>query len=143
VNSRLGAVVAGRWTYEAAGHWGDKNPWGAPFYIVTHRPEEQPEGDDFRFVGSLEEGIQKARDAADGKGVSLMGGDIIRQALAAGLVDELSIIIAPLILGKGKRLFERFDQDIELEHRGVRQSPYATVIDYAVMKPGQQPGWRS
>src|ERR671930_539845 len=48
--SRLGAVVGGRWTYEAAEHWGDRNPWGVPFFIVTHRVEEQPEGDAFTFV---------------------------------------------------------------------------------------------
>ena len=47
-----GAVVAGRGTYEAAGHWGDKNPWGIPLFVVTHRPEEQPPGDEFTFVGA-------------------------------------------------------------------------------------------
>src|SRR5919199_994258 len=40
--SRVGAVVAGRWTYEAANHWGEQNPWGVPFFIVTHRPDDQP-----------------------------------------------------------------------------------------------------
>jgi hypothetical protein len=45
-----GAVVGGRGTYEAAGHGGDANPWGLPFFIVTHRPEEQPPGDAFTFV---------------------------------------------------------------------------------------------
>ena len=44
VSARIGAVVGGRWTYEAARHWGDENPWGLPFFIVTHRPEEEPEG---------------------------------------------------------------------------------------------------
>ena len=43
--SHMGAVVGGRWTYEAARHWGDDNPWGLPFFIVTHRPEEQPEAE--------------------------------------------------------------------------------------------------
>jgi hypothetical protein len=47
-SSRVGAVVGGRWTYEAADHWGNKNPWGLPFFIVTHRPEEEPEGGAFR-----------------------------------------------------------------------------------------------
>jgi dihydrofolate reductase len=61
------------------------------------------------------------------------GGDIIRQALAADLVDELTIIIAPVILGGGKLLFEGFDRSIELEHLGVRQSPFATFIDYRVV----------
>jgi dihydrofolate reductase len=61
------------------------------------------------------------------------GGDIIRQALAADLVDELTIIIAPVTLGGGKLLFEGFDRSIELEHLGVRQSPFATFIDYRVV----------
>jgi dihydrofolate reductase len=104
--SRVGAVVAGRWTYEAARHWGDENPWGLPFFIVTHRPEEEPEGDAFIFVAGVEEAVARAVEAAGGKDVHVMGGaDVIRQALEAGLVDELSIIIAPVVLGGGKRLF--------------------------------------
>lgn len=130
--ARVGAVVGGRGTYEAAGHWGDANPWGPPFYIVTHRPEEQPEGNAFRFVGSVEEAVRQAVEAAGEKDVNLMGGaDVIRQALAAGLVDELTIV-APLVLGGGKRLFDGFTGSFELEHLGVRQSRYATFIDYKV-----------
>jgi riboflavin biosynthesis pyrimidine reductase len=52
--------------------------------------------------------------------------------LAAGHVDELSIIVAPIVLGGGKRLFDGFEQRVELEHLGVRQSPFATFIDYRV-----------
>ena len=131
----LGAIIAGRWTYEAADHWGDENPWDKPFFIVTHRPEEQPEGDAFRFVGSLDEAIEQARAAAGDQHVHVMGGaDLIRQALAGGHVDELTIIVAPVVLGGGKRLFEGFEKDFELEHKGVRQSPYATFIDYVVKR---------
>ena len=60
------------------------------------------------------------------------GADVIRQALAAGLVDELTIIIAPVVLGGGKRLFEGFSQSLDLEHLGMRQSPFATFVDYRV-----------
>ena len=131
--ARIGAVIGGRGTYEAAGHWGDKNPWGLPFFIVTHRPHEQPAGDEFVFVDGVAEAVERATAAAGGKDVSLMGGgDVIRQALAAGLVDELTMIIAPLILGAGKRLFEGFTRDIELQQLGVRQSALATFIDYRV-----------
>src|SRR3954451_21356679 len=102
-----GAVVAGRGTYESAGHWGDTNPWGVPVFIVTHRPEEQPPGDDFIFVPGVTEAIARAKDAAGDKQAHVMGGaQIIRQALAAGLVDSLTIIVAPVVLGGGKRLFE-------------------------------------
>jgi dihydrofolate reductase len=133
--ARVGAVVGGRWTYEAAGHWGDTNPWGLTFFIVTHRPEEEPAGGAFTFVDGVEEAVARAREAAGDKDVHVMGGaDVIRQALAAGLVDELTIIVAPVVLGGGKRLFEGFDQSLELEHIGVRQSPLATFVDYRVKR---------
>jgi dihydrofolate reductase len=132
---RIGAVVGGRWTYEAADHWGDQNPWGLPFFIVTHRPEEQPPGGAFTFVSGVEAAVERAREAAGGKDVHVMGGaDVIRQALAGGIVDELTIIVAPVILGAGKRLFDGFTQSLDLEHIGVRQSPFATFIDYRVKR---------
>ena len=134
--TRVGAVVSGRATYEAAGHWGDENPWGIPVFIVTHRPEEEPEGGAFTFVSGVEEAVERAREAAGDKDVHVMGGaDVIRQALEAGLVDELTIIVAPVVLGGGKRLFEGFSDSFELEHLGARQSPLATFIDYRVKRP--------
>jgi dihydrofolate reductase len=131
--SRVGAVVGGRWTYEAAGHWGDENPWGLPVFIVTHRPEEEPDGGAFTFVSGVEAAVDQAARAAGDKDVLIMGGaQIIREALEAGVVDELTIIVAPVVLGGGKRLFEGFSSSLELEHLGVRQSPFATFIDYRV-----------
>jgi dihydrofolate reductase len=133
--SRIGAVVGGRFTYEAARHWGGENPWGLPVFIVTHRPEEEPEGGAFTFVSGVREAVTRAADAAGGKDVHVMGGaDVIRQALEAGLVDELSIIVAPVVLGGGKRLFDGFATSLELEHLGVTQSPFATFIDYRVKR---------
>jgi dihydrofolate reductase len=131
---REGAVIGGRNTYEAAGHWGGENPWGLPFFILTHRPQDQPAGDAFTFVNGLDEAVARAREAAGGKDVSIMGGaDLIRQALRAGLVNELSISIAPVVLGAGKRLFDGFDETLGLEHIRVRQSPFATHITYRVV----------
>jgi dihydrofolate reductase len=133
VTSRVGAVVGGRGTYEAAGHWGDQNPWGLPFFIVTHRPEEEPAGGEFTFVSGVEAAVERALESAADKDVHVMGGaEIIRQALEAGILDELTAIIAPVVLGAGKRLFEGFSQSLDLEHLGVRQSPFATFIDYRV-----------
>ena len=133
--TRVGAVVSGRWTYEAAGHWGGETPWGLPFFIVTHRPEEEPGAGGFSFVRGVEEAVARAREAAAGKDVHVMGGaEIIRQALDAGIVDELTIIVSPVILGGGKRLFEGFSSSLELEHLGVRQSQFATFIDYRVKR---------
>jgi dihydrofolate reductase len=134
-SSRVGAVVGGRWTYEAAEHWGGKNPWGLPFFIVTHRPEEEPGDGAFTFVAGVEEAVAQAREAAGDKDVHVMGGaDVIRQALDAGLVDELTIITAPVVLGGGKHLFEGFSRQLDLEHLGVRQSQYATFVVYRVKR---------
>jgi dihydrofolate reductase len=135
--STVGAVVGGRWTYEAAEHWGDGNPFGMPFFILTHRPEEEPAGGQFRFVSGLTEAVERALDAAGGKAVQVMGGaDVIRQALEADLLDELMIIVAPVLLGGGKRLFDGFTKSIELEQAGMRQSAWATFLGYRVKRSG-------
>ena len=133
--AKMGAVVGGRATYEASGHWGDKNPWDVPFFIVTHRSEEEPEGGAFTFVSGVREAVERAAQAAGDKDVHVMGGaDVIRQALEAGLVDELTIIVAPITLGGGKRLFDGFTDSLELEPLGARQSQYATFVDYRVKR---------
>ena len=73
--------------------------------------------------------------AAGGKDINVMGGgDVIRQALAAGLVDELTVIVAPIVLGAGKRLFDGFTEPLELEQLGARQSQFATFLDYRVLR---------
>jgi dihydrofolate reductase len=131
--ARSGAVVVGRNMYEAAEAWGGRNPFGVPLLVVTHRPEDEPAEGGFMFVNGLEQAIAHGREVAGGKDVSIGGGaDVIRQALRAGHVQELSISIAPLILGGGKRLFEGFDRTMHLEHAGLLQSPFATHITYRV-----------
>src|SRR5439155_553473 len=80
--AKMGAVIGGRWTYEAAEHWGGQNPWSVPFFIVTHRPDDQPKDGGFTFVDSLDTAIEAARAAAGDKDVHVMGGaDTIRQAI--------------------------------------------------------------
>jgi dihydrofolate reductase len=132
--ARVGAVIGGRNTFEAAGAWGGTNPFGVPFFIVTHRTDGAPADAGFTFVKGVDEAIAQAREAANGKDVSVMGGaNVIRQALRAGYVEELSISIAPVVLGGGKRLFEDFDQTVSLEHVRLVQSPFATHITYRVV----------
>jgi dihydrofolate reductase len=130
-----GAVIVGRNMYEAAGAWGGDNPFGVPLFVVTHRPEDQPAEGGFTFVNGLDEAVTRAREAAGDKDISVGGGaDLIRQALRAGIVDELSITIAPVILGAGKRLFDGFDRSMNLEHERLLQSPFATHITYRVVR---------
>jgi dihydrofolate reductase len=133
--ARAGAVVIGRNMYEAAEAWGGHNPFGVPLFVVTHRVQDEPPAGGFTFVSGLDEAIVRARDAAGGKDVSIGGGaDVIRQALRADHVDELSISIAPVILGGGKRLFEGFDQTMNLAHLSLLQSPFATHMTYRVVR---------
>jgi dihydrofolate reductase len=134
--ARGGSMIGGRNTYEAAEAWGGKNPFGVPFFILTHRPEDSPPPEaGFNFVNGLDRAIDLAREAAGEKDVFIMGGaDVIRQALREGYVEELAITIAPVVLGGGKRLFEGFEETLALEHLGVRQSPFATHITYSVVR---------
>ncbi len=129
----MGAVIGGRWTYEAADRWGGRNPWPVPFFVVTHRPEDEPEGAGFTFVSGLDAAMERARAATGDRDVHVMGGaDVIRQALGAGYVDEFTLTIAPIVLGAGKRLFEGFERRLELEQLRVRESAFATHITYGV-----------
>jgi dihydrofolate reductase len=132
----VGAIVGGRSTYEAAESWGGRNPFGVPFFIVTHRTEDAPAADTgFEFVNGLDDAIGRAGAAAGEKDVFVMGGaDVIRQALRAGSIEELTITIAPVVLGGGKRLFDGFEESMNLEHVRLFQSPFATHITYRVLR---------
>jgi dihydrofolate reductase len=133
--ARTGAIVVGRGMYEAAGHWGGKNPWGLPVFVVTHRPEEEPDTGEFRFVSGFEEAIARAREVAGDQDVAIGGGaDVIRQGLATGLVDELALIVAPVVLGGGKALFDGFTSSLDLERLGVRELDDATLTEYRVQR---------
>ena len=135
VTATMGAVIGGRGTYEAADHWGGRNPWPVPFFIVTHRPQDEPPDGGFTFVGTLEAAVEQARAAAGDRDVHVMGGaDLIRQALRAGYLEEFTLTVAPVVLGAGKRLFEGFDESVNLDHVGVRQSTFATHITYRVVR---------
>jgi dihydrofolate reductase len=135
--ANLGAGVCGRGMFEAAGRWGGTNPFGGPLFVVTHRLEDEPPAPEsgFVFVGSFEEALGRAQEAAGDKDVSISGGaDVIRQGLDAGVVDELVISTAPVVLGAGKRLFEGFAQDIDLRILETSTSPLVTHVRYAIQK---------
>lgn len=130
INARTGAVIAGRGTYDAVEAWGGSNPWPVPFAIITHRADL---GETFHAAADLDAALAWAKEQAGDKDVLIMGGaDVIRQALGAGVVEELGVSTAPVVLGAGKALFDGFEQDIELEPQTVHQSPYATHVWYAV-----------
>lgn len=136
LTAELGAGVCGRGMYDAAGAWGGTNPFPGPLVVLTHRLDDAPDpATGFTFVDSLDEALERARAAADGKDVSIGGGaDVIRQTLAGGHVDQLAISISPVVLGGGKRLFEGFENDLDLHIDRVYPSPWATHVVYTVKR---------
>lgn len=107
--------VRGPWpNMEWRGWWGDDPPYHVPVFVLTHypRPPLRMQGDTtFYFVtGGIHEALTRAREAAAGMDVRIGGGpNVIRQYLRAGLIDELHLAIAPVLLGSGERLFEDVD----------------------------------
>lgn len=137
--AQAGAAIVGRGMFESAGGWGYTNPFPMPCFVLTHRADDEllAKAPTFTFVtDGIESALAKARAAAGSKNVAIGGGaDVIRQYLAAGLVDELSIHLAPVVMGGGKQLFEPLDGGpIELEQTGQLTSPFATHLRYHVIK---------
>lgn len=137
------AVVMGRRLFDiidGPGGWNDEMGYGArlaatpPFFVVTHEPPASVRLDlDFTFVTEgVAATVDAARAVAGGGHVVVMGGgDVIRQCVLAGLVDELRIHLAPIVLGGGTTLFQPGDR-VELAQRDVLVSPHATHLTYAV-----------
>jgi dihydrofolate reductase len=145
----LGATVMGRNMFGGKGAWGD-DPWDGwwgddppfhhPVFIVTHHPREpatKEGGTTFTFVtDGIESALERAREAAGGKDVRLAGGaNIAQQYLKAGLVDEIQIHVAPVLLGDGARLFDNLGgAEVRLECTRAVEAPGVTHIRYRVVK---------
>ena len=138
----LGAVIAGRTTYDhAIPGWqadGPSGPARRPVFVVTHEapdPASVPEGGVYTFVtDGIESALEQARAAAEGRTVTVMGGaDLGRQYLAAGLLDELSLHVAPRLFGSGTPLFGGLDVGhVGLELLDCRTAPEAVHLRYRV-----------
>jgi dihydrofolate reductase len=134
-----GAWIAGRTMHDLVDGWGEDPGFGVPVFVVTHRPRETAvKGDtSFEFVtGGIADALERARAAAGEKNVIVMGGaDLLRQYLEAELVDELTLTIAPVLLGAGKRLFDGITRtDIDFERYAVVESPFATHLRFRVAR---------
>jgi dihydrofolate reductase len=138
-----GAYVMGRRMFDGGEiPWGEVPPFRAPVFVVTHREREivrRQGGTSFTFVtDGIERAVALARDAAGGKNVAVAGGGtLLRQVLAAGLLDELELHIIPVLLGDGMRLFDGglgldAREGIELTPARVIQTPEVTHIRYAI-----------
>ncbi|HET7789320.1 MAG TPA: dihydrofolate reductase family protein [Gemmatimonadales bacterium] len=108
LTSGLGAVLTGRRTFEVAHGWGGNHAWGPAFVLTHHIPAGWPKPDsNVRFVtDGIDSAVRQAKAAAAGKSVGVHGADTIQQLLKAGLLDELQVDIAAVLLGSGVRLFD-------------------------------------
>jgi dihydrofolate reductase len=104
----LGALVVGRHLYDLVNGWNGRHPLGVTTVVLTHRPpEDRPLADEnFVFVTEgIEAAIAKAKELAGDKNVGVNGGQMARQALEAGLLDEIGVELVPVVLGAGTPLF--------------------------------------
>ena len=147
----VGAAVMGRnmfgppgggpWGDEPwRGWWGDNPPYHYPVFVLTHHerePLEMEGGTTFHFVtDGIEPALERAREAAGGKDVTVWGGaQAINQYLAAGLLDELELHIVPILLGDGARLFADLGEaDVRLKQVRAVEAPGVTHIKYRVVR---------
>lgn len=137
---RTGASVMGKRMFELGETaWPEEAPFHTPVFVVTHEkraPWERPGGTTFHFVDDLEHALAGAREAAGDRDVRIAGGgNTILQYLNAGLVDELSLALSPVLFGAGVRLFEGVDADrVALEPVGAERTRRVTHLTYAVRR---------
>lgn len=141
VRAGTGAVIIGKGMFDVGFEpWGDPPPFGVPVYVVTHAartPLPMQGGTTYIFVAEgIEAALAQARAAAGGQNVGIWGGaNVMRQYLAAGLVDELNLHLVPILLGGGIRLFEGPDvRGSELRKVGVVETPGASHFRFEVVK---------
>jgi dihydrofolate reductase len=142
----VGATVMGRNMFGGEGSW-DANPWDGwwgeeppfhmPVFVLTHHEREPlvKRGTTYTFVtDGIESALAQAREAAGGQDVALAGGaDVAQQFLRAGLVDELQLHVAPVLLGGGRRLLDDLDgAKLELEQVRAVAAPGVTHLKYRV-----------
>jgi dihydrofolate reductase len=143
--TEIGALLVGRRTFDGD----DPNAgtdvegeafsgaWSGPQVVVSHRapPTSSSSTSDVTFVDSIEQGVAAARAAAGDKYVNVLGADIARQCIEAGLLDEVFVCIAPVMLGDGVRLFASTGgQNVELERISVSHAPLATNLWLRVVR---------
>jgi dihydrofolate reductase len=143
-----GSVVMGRRMFSggdgpweddpnADGWWGDEPPFHVPVFVLTHHDREsvtKDGGTSYTFVtGGIEAALERARAAAGDKDVVVAGGaSVVQQYLEAGLLDELQVNVAPVLLGGGTRLFEGPGAAKTLEVTRVVEAPAVTHLRYRV-----------
>jgi dihydrofolate reductase len=140
--AKLGAVICGRRTYDMSiPHWGDGGPTGearVPLFVLSHGvPDDVPQGGVYTFVGDLETALARAREVAGDRNISVMGADVGRQLVDAGVIDEISVHVVPVLFGSGTPIFGAgVDEHVTLELVSMTESRYAVHLRYRVVRDG-------
>jgi dihydrofolate reductase len=137
LTSELGAVLTGRRTFEVAQGWGGNHAWGPAFVLTHHIPAGWPRlNSTVHFVtDGIESAVKQAKAAAAGKSVGVHGADTVQQLLNAGLLDEISVDIAAVLLGSGVRFFDHLaGTPAVLGNPTVIQGVGVTHLRYPVRK---------
>ncbi len=137
--SNVGAMLTGRRTFDITNGWGGTHPVNAiPVVILTHTPPAVcPQGkSEFLFISEgIRVAVARAKALAGEKRVAIGGASVAQQALQAGLVDEIYLHIAPIILGTGKRLFDLIGpRAIQLRHLDTLDTPDTQHVRYEVLR---------
>ena len=132
---RVGAVVAGRNTYEDSGRFGGGSPHPtARVFVLSHQPVPELSEQQTLVTSGIEDAVAVAREAAGDKDVSLMGGGVLTAALTAGLVDEVVLHQVPVLLGAGRRFFQELPEHVQLRLLEAVPAPGVTHLRYAVVR---------
>lgn len=133
--AQIGAVLAGRRTYEISEAWLGRGPIPTlPLFVLTHEVPPDPPASDppYTFVTSgFEDAVAQAQAAAAGRDIHLMGASLVQQAITAGLLDELILSVVPLFLGEGTRLLDGLPPE-RLKLSRVIDAPGVTHLTYAL-----------
>ncbi|QRP43779.1 dihydrofolate reductase family protein [Amycolatopsis sp. FDAARGOS 1241] len=133
--ARIGAVVAGRATYEHSSGFGSGSPHPtAPLFVVSHRPVTDLAGPQTHVTTGVADAVAAARAVAGGKDVGVMGGALATEALKEGLVDELVLHQVPVLLGGGRRFFHELPDHVRLRLRQAVAAPGVTHLHYEVLR---------
>ena len=133
---RVGASLVGRNTYDDSGRFGDgggPHPT-APLVLLSHRPAPRMTGQQTLVTTGIEDAVAAARRAAGDKDVALMGGGVVTEALAAGLVDELVLHQVPVLLGAGRPFFQELPEHVALRLVEAVPAPGVTHLHYEVQR---------
>lgn len=134
----IGAIVTGRRDFDVSEAWGGHSPMNVPCFIVTHTPPQEWLKDDSPFIfitDGVASAVTQARQVAGDKHVAVSGTKIVQQCLQAGLIDEINIDLAPLLLGEGIRLFDNLgSQPITLENKRVIEGTGVIHLRFRVVK---------